>query len=403
MALPKKIIFLASARSISGVKPGRKIKGILACWEQMGYEVRSIFGGDLFSNSGSDDGKRTYGNASYYKKWYRRIGLLNPLLHSLSEWRDILHHQGMVDLVREISVKFKADLIWERSCRLHCPGLVVAKRLGIPYVLEWKDNLIMYRYSLLRSKAFNMENRKNQEADSIVVESQVLLERLSRDGIDKNKILVAHNAVNATQFNRDKETRECMRETLGIKENEMLVGYLGSYAFYHDTSRLVLATALLLKRGVKNIRVLMVGRGKEYQGTLNLIERLGLLNSIIMMKPGVSLDDVPSILSALDIAVLPGSTDIIAPIKISEYMAAELPAIVPDYTCNREVIDDGINGVLFEPKNEEDLADKIKILVSDMEMRKKIGREARQKVIDYFSWEKTWGAALEEVLRRITK
>ena len=79
-------------------------------------------------------------------------------------------------------------------------------------------------------------------------------------------------------------------------------------------------------------------------------------------------------------------------------MACELPSVVPDYACNREVIDDGRTGMLFAPKDELALADKIAILAQDHAMRRTMGQEARKEVQRCFTWEKTWGAALARIL-----
>jgi glycosyltransferase involved in cell wall biosynthesis len=403
MKASTKVLYIAGGRNVLGRAPGRKIFSILDSWITMGYQVRAIFGGDFKGGVGSVPGGG-FGNSAYYQKWYRRVSVLDPFIRTYSERRDIQHHNIILESLEALCSEFQPDLIWERSCRLHCPGLEMSKRLSIPYVLEWKDHLVDYKFSFFRGKALSMERRKNQEADYIIVESGVLRDQLEREGVNGRKIIVAHNAVQADEFTRDKQKGSRVRNDFDVDDETILVGYLGSYAFYHDTARLVLALDIIRKRdGGRKIKILMVGAGKEYPHTRRLAEKLGLLDSILIIKPGVPQDEVPGILSALDIAVLPGSTDIIAPIKIQEYMAAELPAIVPDYACNREVIDVGINGVLFEPKNEEDLSDKIELLASDMEMRKRIGREARKKILDHFTWEKTWGAALEEVLRRIDK
>ena len=85
-------------------------------------------------------------------------------------------------------------------------------------------------------------------------------------------------------------------------------------------------------------------------------------------------------------------------IKIQEYMACELPSVVPNYACNREVIEDGRTGVLFQPRNEESLASCICTLAEDGQARQHIGREARLEIERRFTWENTWGAALEEVM-----
>ncbi len=393
-----RIIYLCSGRSFSSEKPIRKISGVVECWRGLGYEVLHVCGGDIVNVS--DNGSSPeYGAVSFHRQWYRQVGILNPLIRTVSERRDIHHDAAMTWHLERVCKSFKPNLIWERSCRLHCAGLVVARRLGVPYVLEWKDNIASYWLSRYRNRARAMERSKNEEADFIVAESEVLRNQLILKGIDGGKILVAHNAVDPGQFHRDPEIRLRARARLGIAPEAVLIGYLGSYAWYHDTGRLVKAMDILRKHGVPNVRCLMVGAGKEYDKTRRLAEKRGLLDAEVIMKPGVPKDEVPGILAALDIAVLPGSTDIICPIKVQEYMACELPSVVPDYACNREVLRDGDTGVLFRPKDEKSLADKIAALAADTQLRLRMGRAARQEVARRFTWEKTWGAALGQIIQ----
>jgi len=392
-----RILYLCGGRSFLSEKPIRKISSVVDCWRKMEYEVLHVCGGDILDDSG--DGVATeYGAMSFHRQWYRRVGILNPLIRTVSERRDIRHDSAMVTHLGKICNSFKPDLIWERSCRLHYAGLVMARRLGVPYVLEWKDNIASYWLSLYRSRARRMEKRKNSEADFIVTESAVLRSDLIREGIDGGKILVAQNAVDPEKFHRDVEAGLRTRKELGVKRETVLVGYLGSYAWYHGAGRLVKAMDVLRKRYVENVRCLMVGTGKEYDKMRRLAEKNGLLGSAIIMKPGVPPHEVPGILAALDIAVLPGSTDIICPIKIQEYMATELATLAPDYACNREVIDNGRTGMLFTPKDERALAEKIAMLAQDHAMRRTMGQKARKEVEHCFTWEKTWGAALARIL-----
>jgi glycosyltransferase involved in cell wall biosynthesis len=248
-----------------------------------------------------------------------------------------------------------------------------------------------------------MEKQKNRHADYIVIESEKLKNDLAATGVDKEKILVAFNAVNPNEFNIDEKAREEYRREIAVSDDEVLVGYLGSYAFYHDSQRLVLAAQRLKQQGHNNIRILMVGVGKDYNKCHALAQKLGLLDSTIIMKPKVPKEEVPQILASLDIAVLPGSTDIICPIKVQEYMAMELPAVVSDYPANREVIKDGENGVLFKPKNQKLLAEKLLYLAQDAEVRRNIGKKARQEIIEKYTWDKTWGKVLQDIVAALKK
>jgi glycosyltransferase involved in cell wall biosynthesis len=292
--------------------------------------------------------------------------------------------------------------VWERSSRLHWAGLTVARKLGIPYVLEWKDHLVPYSFSLLRSLALRVERRKEEQSAAIVVESGVLKTALAAQlGSGKN-IIVAQNAVDMDVFHSSAEGRRKFRAAWNVADDEFVVGYMGSYAFYHDCTTFVRAAKIALGRypanSAKKLRFVMIGAGKQYAETAALAQAEGLLGSVLLMLPGVPLDQAPAALSAFDVSVLPGSTDIICPVKVMEFMAAETPAVVPDYACNREVLTDGETGVLFTPGNAEDLAAKLLQLAEQPEWCRELGGRARRVAIEQFSWDRTWGKALKDIV-----
>jgi Glycosyl transferase 4-like domain len=170
----KNILYVASGRGVSGKDPGRKITAILSCWRGYGHNVRAIFGCEIASPVEPATADQDFGHENYHRKWYRKSRLLEPLVHTASEWKDIRHSRAAQrSLGRLLSDEYRPDLVWERSYRLLSPGLDLAQRLGVPFVLEWKDHLIDYRQSLFRSQALRMEARKLREADYIVVESGV--------------------------------------------------------------------------------------------------------------------------------------------------------------------------------------------------------------------------------------
>ena len=158
MRSSKKFLYVVGGRSACGSDPGRKISAILDCWRKLGHPVEGVFGGDIQGGSAAR-GEKEFGSDSYYRQWRRRIGILDPFVRTISEQRDIQHDAAMVKHLEGLCDSFKPDFIWERSCRLHCAGLVTAKRLHVPYVLEWKDHLVDYRFSLfsIATKASSLE------------------------------------------------------------------------------------------------------------------------------------------------------------------------------------------------------------------------------------------------------
>jgi glycosyltransferase involved in cell wall biosynthesis len=68
-------------------------------------------------------------------------------------------------------------------------------------------------------------------------------------------------------------------------------------------------------------------------------------------------------------------------LAVAEGMSAGLPIIASRIGGLPELVEDGVNGFLFEPKSEVELADAILTLVSDPELRSRMGNEGRRRAI----------------------
>ena len=83
-----------------------------------------------------------------------------------------------------------------------------------------------------------------------------------------------------------------------------------------------------------------------------------------------------------------------------EAMATGKPVIASNLPGVRTVVNNGKDGFLVEPKNVEDLTLKIQYLLENEEVRKKFGREGREKVEEKYLWEKI-GEKLESVYYKV--
>jgi len=73
---------------------------------------------------------------------------------------------------------------------------------------------------------------------------------------------------------------------------------------------------------------------------------------------------------------------------ILEAMSVGLPVVATNVGGIPEVVKDGYNGLLFEPRNWKDLAEKITFLLNDDEMRERMGKNAK-KSVHGMTWTKT--------------
>lgn len=392
-----KVLYIVSGRSFISSAFGRKISEVIKCWKESVKQLDVISGGDLIENETRTEVE--YGAQAYFDKSYRNNKLLAPFIITLSELKDILHDIKFYFKIRSKFSTVKHDLVWERSSRLHISGLLFAKNNKIPFVLEWKDNLVSYPLSLFKPLALLVEWLKIKNADFIVVESEVLKLYIKEKGVSEDRVFVAYNGVNSDEFNASKPSANNIKNKLGLSPDDILVGYLGSYAFYHSPELLIEA-ARISYSSEKVVKYIMVGNGKHYKACVDLAVAYGLINKNIFFIEGVPKEDVPGILNELDITVLPGTTDIICPIKIFEYMSAGKAVILPNYSCNREIITDNLNGLFFEPFNVSDLNQKINLLCSNKSLRHSLAINARESVTVKYSWRATWGRALNSILEK---
>jgi glycosyltransferase involved in cell wall biosynthesis len=354
-----------------------------------------VCGGDIIANGARASAE------SAKTRWGTRVPTF--LAHSISEYRDISHDEQLfrhLDTIDDIS---RFDLVWERSSRLHCSGMRISQKYKIPYVMEWKDHLVDYDFSVFHKRALRIERWKLKRADFVVVESKMLAGQLSeKEGIPISKFIPAVNAVDTDEFFAPAHRRR-MRDRFSFDDRQFVVGYVGSFAFYHGMDLLCDVIPYLEKLCTpKEVIFVLLGDG---QGRINFENKVRerKMGKWFCLLGSVPMKEVPAYLSMFDCAVLPDTTDIICPIKVFEYMAAELPVVIPDYEANREIITAGQDGVLFGARNPKLIAESILELKKNPLEARRIGREARKKTLRDLSWESTWGAALGKVLDGIQR
>lgn len=139
------------------------------------------------------------------------------------------------------------------------------------------------------------------------------------------------------------------------------------------------AAALEVKKSHPELMVQVVGWSKPDHP---LVKKYG--DSV--MFTGLR-SDIPAILSATDIFVLPSHSEGLSN-ALMEAMASGCACIASDVGGNRFLIQNGVSGFLFPAGDRSALASHIRRLVEDPAKRKSLGEQARKRIEDVFSWEK---------------
>jgi glycosyltransferase involved in cell wall biosynthesis len=166
------------------------------------------------------------------------------------------------------------------------------------------------------------------------------------------------------------------------KENSSLVRLVMTARFSKQKDQKTLIYALNKIRDL-NFHMIFVGEGETFEENIKLVRDLNLKNKIDFV--GFKDNVIPFLIQS-DIYILSTHYEGL-PISVIEAMSYSLPILVTDVGGDSELVDDGINGFLCKSNDINDLAIKLKLLVTDKEKIKSFGENSYKKYYDGFRLE----------------
>jgi glycosyltransferase involved in cell wall biosynthesis len=222
-------------------------------------------------------------------------------------------------------------------------------------------------------------------AGDVVVVSEGFRDDIVGRGIATAKVHTIRNGVDVERFRPDgvgEEERAGARKRLGASGDETLVLYTGAHGISHGLVAIADAADRLRAEA---IHFAFVGEGAAKGDLGKRVADLGLRN--VTMLPGVPRDEVPALLAAADICLVPlrdvplFSTFI--PSKLFEYAAAG-KAMVGAVTGEPAQILREAGAVVVGPEDVEAIAGAVLELHRDPGRRAVMGARAREHVVEHF-------------------
>ena len=312
----------------------------------------------------------------------------------------LVYNTVFVDDSLEILSKEKPDLIYQRYSRFNYSGVTLSRHLSIPFVLEFNSSEVwkMKHWSNRRIRSFPLlraiEMLNLMSADVVIAVSEVLKKDLASWGIDESKILVNPNAVDPRKFSpeiaKSQRTRK-LKQGLGIDDDEVVVGFTGTFGAWHGIPQLTEAIDCILREQLPpNIRFLLMGDGPLKS---DMERQIGHYEKVTFTGE-VPYSDIQCYLSICDILVSPhcpqmdGREFFGSPTKLFEYMAMGKAIVASNLGQIGQVLKDDKTAVLVEPGNIKDLMRGVKLLVDDLDLRRRLGENAREEVVEKYTWKK---------------
>lgn len=199
-------------------------------------------------------------------------------------------------------------------------------------------------------------------------------------GYSPRQATVIDNGFDPEALKPDPAVRARWRSRLGLAEGEILVGHLARHHPVKDPDTFLRAAAEVL-RGSRGVRFLMAGQGVEESNSElgGTIARLGLAQAVTMLGP---VDDVASLLPALDIVCVSSRSEGF-PNVVGEAMSCGVPCVSTDVGDAARIV--GTTGRIVPVGAVQELAAAILTLAADPVERKRMGNEARRRIVERFS------------------
>jgi len=161
----------------------------------------------------------------------------------------------------------------------------------------------------------------------------------------------------------------------------MFAGGLDSAHYFKGVNYLVKAFSQIEN---KKIKCLVVGGGSLVKGLKKLRNKLGLQNRV---KFAGFVEDLPIYYNLCDLFILPSINSSEAfGIVLIEAMSCAKPVVASNLKGVRTVVDQGINGLLIEPKNSADIVDKITFFANNPTQAKDFGKRGLNSVEKKYRW-----------------
>lgn len=289
-------------------------------------------------------------------------------------------HKGRIDAFLRLS-RFLHDtqpvILHTWLFHANFTGRLVGRLNKVPIIITSRRNINIggSRRELLMRWTSGMDNK------IIAVCKAVRKAEIESSNVPSDKVVTIYNGLDPSPFTSlsDESALE-IRNSFGIPDDSLLLGAIGRLHPAKGFNDLITAMTLL-KTETNSIQLLIVGEG-ELLNQLKLQVHNNNLSGTIKFT-GLR-NDIPEILSALDVLVSPSLWEGL-PNVVLEAMAAGKPVVATSVGGTPEAVVDGETGLLVPPRNPEALATAILRLLGNSELRTRMGHAGRERVLNHFT------------------
>ncbi len=288
--------------------------------------------------------------------------------------------------IKELARRHHFDVIHDNQTLSY--GVLLLKALGYPVVATVHHPLsIDFRNSLAQSASVYEKARRMlwfpwvmQELvaprlDKIIVVSRASAQSVGQAfGLPPEKMQVVYNGIDCDTF----------RPLDGVAKEPGSILYVGNSEDRNKGSRF-LFQALALLRDETDFHLTLVDNKKSNLKLAPRLVREYGLHTRVTFAGRVSTEELVRLYNRAELAVSPSLYEGFG-LPAAEAMACGVPVIATTAPAFPEVVDHGVTGWLVPPADPAALAQAIRELMGDADLRARLGREGRRSVQERFDW-----------------
>jgi len=271
---------------------------------------------------------------------------------------------------------------------------IIASRLVRPFAFLASRRNMGFRHTC---KSLWRTRFTNQFIPYFLANCQAVKEQLGRlEWIPNKKFEVIPNPVNRKRI-EEGLCQPLLKQDFSIKNGELVVGIVANITPVKDHETFLRAARIILQRLPRTKFIIVGDEEQETRRRLeSVISDLGL-RSVISFVGGY--DNPVRLLKMFDVGVLCSKSEGLSN-SLIEYAAVGLPAVATDVGGNPEVVIHGKTGFLVPPSSPESLAEYILELLTNDDLRKTYGENAKKMVTERFDQDMVI-SAYEKFYRKI--
>jgi glycosyltransferase involved in cell wall biosynthesis len=307
----------------------------------------------------------------------KQYGIEPLLIREMKRQPSFFQDRAAYKKLKNIMAEFKPDIVHTHASKAGALGRRAANSLGIPVVLHTFHGHVFHSYfGTFKTKIYKaIERGLASKSSGIIAISEIQKKELTQihNICEESKIKVIPLGFDLSRFNAAKnEFRESTREEFGILENEVAVAIVGRLVPVKNHLLFINALGNVIKDLTVPVKVFIVGDGSERSNIEEAVQSLPK-SPLLKIKLTSWIQDIAKFNAGMDFICLTSNNEG-TPVSLIEAQAANIPVITTDVGGVRDIVLDGETGFIVPKNDVTSLSDKMRLLIEDENLRKKMSQ-----------------------------